>query len=217
MFKKCLSEKQGSRNCIHHWVCAAYQFACMRLKPFLPVWDTRQCFAGSDIQAHSVLNFLACITVLCGFPFQWTSHLWLVQNVSIWGSTYLQNHGILPWFGMEGTLKIILFQPPAMNSTRIQIQNLTVTLKVSSLLLFSVFLSLSGHYLKHMWNINKINPYFLPFSCEPLSCLMFHLCDLQSSHPSLWIKPSTSSCLVIEEPLEVGVLPQVCCLFEVNI
>lgn len=43
---------------------ALHQFACMGLKPFVPVRDTRTICADSDmsyIQAHCLLNFLACI------------------------------------------------------------------------------------------------------------------------------------------------------------
>ena len=44
----------------------------MKLKPFLPVWDTRLCFVDSDvsyIQARYLLNFLACIAFSVGRHF----------------------------------------------------------------------------------------------------------------------------------------------------
>lgn len=94
---------------------------------------------------------------------------------------------------------------------------------VSSFVLFSAFvqfLSFSGHYPKHTWNVNKINPYFLHFHVITKASelfYVFHLFNKKSSYPSLWIKHTTCSCFLIEEPLEAGVLSQVCCLFEVNI
>lgn len=45
----------------------------------------------------------------------------------------------------------------------------------------------------------------------------FYLFNAKCSYPSLGIKRATCSCFLIEEPLEAGVLAQVCCLFEVNI
>jgi len=87
-------------------------------------------------------------------------------------------------------------------------------------LVFVQFHSFSGHYAKHRLTVNMINPYFLHFHVITKAFVLlyvFHLFNAQSSYPSLWIKHTTCSCFLIEEPLEAGVLSQICCLFKVNI
>lgn len=86
MFQKWLAEKQDSRDCIHHHVWAAYQFAYMKLKPFLPTWDTRLlCRQWHELQPGAFFSKLSCLHysslwIDTFVPFQWASCLWRVQN-----------------------------------------------------------------------------------------------------------------------------------------